>query len=174
MPVNSHTDHDTPPNQTVVYCIYWERLSIRNALAGVELEAGYAISKRKGTKKSAKSNGNPATLLSKATPAKVRDYESHIFICKGGGCKKRGAKEVRKVLKNELRAEGMNREVRVDAVDCLGLCKKGPNAVVYPSGTWYLGLTEHEVPELVEGHLKGGAPVARLSAERRPLKKDRK
>lgn len=62
----------------------------------------------------------------------------------------------------------------MDTVDCLGLCKRGPNVVVYPSGTWYLGLTEPEVPEIVESHLQNGEPVERLSADRRPVKKRRK
>lgn len=65
----------------------------------------------------------------------------------------------------------MNRDVRVDSVDCLGLCKHGPNVIVYPSGTWYVGLREGEVPEVVGKHLKEGEPVGRLAAELRPRKK---
>jgi (2Fe-2S) ferredoxin len=103
--------------------------------------------------------------------AKVRDYDSHVLVCNGGDCKKRGSKEIRKALKTELRADGMNGAVRVDSVDCLGLCKHGPNVVVHPSGTWYLGLTEDDVPEIVEGHLKNGEPVSRLAAEVRRSKK---
>ncbi len=68
----------------------------------------------------------------------------------------------------------MKRDVRLDSVDCLGLCKHGPNAVVYPSGTWYLGLEEDDVPEIVEGHLRDGEPVERLAAERRTVKPTRK
>lgn len=109
-----------------------------------------------------------------AARAKVRDYGSHVLFCNGSDCKKRGAKEVRQTFKEELRANGMNREVRTDTVDCLGLCKHGPNVVVYPSGTWYLGLTEHEVPEIVESHLRNGDPVEHLSADRRPVRKGKK
>jgi (2Fe-2S) ferredoxin len=101
----------------------------------------------------------------------VRDYTSHVLICKGGDCKKRGSKDLRKAFKDELRAAGLNREVRVDNTSCLGLCKHGPNAVVYPDGTWYLGLDERDVPKVVEGHLGDGAPVEHLAAERRELKK---
>ncbi len=68
----------------------------------------------------------------------------------------------------------MKRDVRLDSVDCLGLCKHGPNAVVYPSGTWYLGLEEDDVPKIVEGHLRDGEPVERLAAERRTVKPVRK
>jgi (2Fe-2S) ferredoxin len=106
--------------------------------------------------------------------AKVRDYGAHVLVCTGGDCKKRGAKETRKALKGELRAWGLLSEVRTDATSCLGLCKHGPNVVVYdetnPRGTWYLGLDERDVHEVVERHLVGGEPVQRLAAERRARK----
>ena len=62
-------------------------------------------------------------------------------------------------------------DVRIDTVDCLGLCKHGPNAVVYPDGTWYLGLRDEDVPEVVERHLGGGEPLGHLAAGFRPRKK---
>ena len=104
------------------------------------------ISKR--GKKAKKQAGRHAATLAKPA-AKVRDYDAHVLICKGGDCKKRGSKAVRKSLKDELRAEGMNRDVRVDSVGCLGLCKHGPNLVVYPEvpGT---GVAEQDVPEVVQ------------------------
>ena len=117
--------------------------------------------------------------MAEAGPAaKVRDYESHVLICAGGDCKKRGAKDVRKALKGELRASGLLGEVRTDTIGCLGLCKHGPNAIVYdesdPKGTWYLGLREKDVPEVVEEHLANGEPVRRLAAERRSRKARKK
>lgn len=118
-----------------------------------------------------KKNGKKNGQVKSRPAAKVRDYDSHVLICNGGDCKKRGSKDLRKQLKNELRSEGLNRDVRVDDVTCLGLCKHGPNAVVYPSGTWYLGLDKEKVPEVVESHLKDGEPVERLAAELRPRKK---
>ena len=132
-----------------------------------------AISKRgkKAKKKQAHKGGSPATLVKPA--AKVRDYDAHVLVCKGGDCKKRGSKGVRRALKDELRAEGMKRDVRVDSVDCLGLCKHGPNLVVYPEGTWYLGVLEQDVPEVVQGHLKNGEPVEHIAAELRPRRKVR-
>lgn len=104
----------------------------------------------------------------------VRDYEAHVLVCKGGDCSKKGGKETKKAIKSELRAEGMSRDVRIDSVDCLGMCKQGPNVIVYPEGAWYLGLKQGEVTEVVQEHLKGGEPVERLTAERRPLKQKAK
>lgn len=104
----------------------------------------------------------------------VRDYDSHVLVCTGGDCKKRGSKGVRKALKDETRASGILGDVRIDDTSCLGLCKHGPNVVVYgeaePKGSWYLGLDENDVPEVVEQHLKEGVPVQRLAADRRPRK----
>jgi (2Fe-2S) ferredoxin len=127
---------------------------------------GATISK-KAKKGKAGTNGQVKT----PPGAKVRGYESHVLICKGGDCKKRGSKDIRKVFKNELRTAGLNRGVRVDGVDCLGLCKHGPNAIVYPPGAWYLGLDADSVPEIVEQHLASGQPVEELAAEFRPPKK---
>jgi len=112
--------------------------------------------------------------LKEKPSAKVRDYESHVFVCTGSDCKKRGAKGTRKAIKSEIRSKGLLGEVRLDTVDCLGFCKHGPNAVIYdradPKGTWYLGLDESDAPEVVEQHLKNGEPVERLAAQRRPRK----
>jgi (2Fe-2S) ferredoxin len=94
-----------------------------------------------------------------------------VLVCKGSDCKKRGSKDIRKALKAELRGRGKVRDVRVDAVDCLGLCKHGPNVVVHPGGTWYLGLRVDDVPQIVEQHLEGNAPVERLAAGFRPREK---
>jgi (2Fe-2S) ferredoxin len=106
----------------------------------------------------------------KKPPAGVREHDAHVLLCKGGDCKKRGSKGVRRALKGELREAGIHRDVRVDSVGCLGLCKHGPNAVVYPSGTWYLGLEEEHVPDVVRRHLRGGEPVEELAAPFRPRK----
>ncbi|CAN5691180.1 hypothetical protein BH24ACT18_BH24ACT18_21610 [soil metagenome] len=125
-------------------------------------------------KKKGKKAARNGTLAAMPKPdAKVRDYDAHVLVCKGGDCKKRGSKDVQKALKDELRAAGMNRDVRTDSVECLGLCKHGPNAIVYPSGTWYLGLSGADAPEIVEKHLKNGEPVEHLAAEIRPRKRTR-
>ena len=133
------------------------------------------ISKKKKSKKDYES---VVAVAETGSSTKVRDYESHVLICHGGGCKKRGAKDVGKTLKGELRSSGLLGEVRTDTVGCLGLCKHGPNAVVYdgaePKGTWYTGLKQKDVPEVVEEHLGNGSPVRRLAAERRPRKARKK
>jgi (2Fe-2S) ferredoxin len=143
-------------------------------LSGLEPGLEETISRKKAKKakkRRAEANGALATLPRPG--AEVRDYDAHVLFCGGGDCKKRGSKGVRKSLKNELRGRGMIGDVRVDSVDCLGLCKHGPNAVVYPGGVWYLGLREEDVPEVVGRHLEDGEPVERLAAGFRPREREK-
>lgn len=126
-------------------------------------------------KKPKEDRGTAATFADAKPVTQVRDHESHVFLCTGGSCKKRGAKDTRRALKDELRERGMLGDARVDGADCLGLCKHGPNAVVYdgtdPKGTWYTGLIDADVPEVVERHLVGGEVVERLAAQKRKARK---
>ena len=155
----------------MIYSNLSKESSIAPARREPTSEPEEAISKRGKKAKKARKDSALATLAKPA--AKVRDYDAHVLVCKGGDCKKRGSKAIRRALKDELRAEGMNMDVRVDSVDCLGLCKHGPNLVVYPGGTWYLGVVEHDVPQVVQRHLKDGEPVEHLAAELRPRKRAR-
>ena len=133
-------------------------------------EAEETISKKVKKAKKRTQKGGALALLERPN-VKVRDYDAHVLVCKGGDCKKRGSKNVRGALKDELRTQGMNGDVRIDSVDCLGLCKHGPNLIVYPGGTWYLGVTENDVTAVVQEHLVNGEPVEHLSAEFRPRRR---
>jgi (2Fe-2S) ferredoxin len=170
--VKPHTTHDTVPPPWVIYSGLLEDLLISGAPARRKPapEAEETISKKGKKAKQRAQKGGPLAMLDKPN-AKIRGYDAHVLVCKGGDCKKRGSKTVRSTLKNELRARGMNRDVRIDCVDCLGLCKHGPNLVVYPGGTWYLGVTHRDVPEVVREHLVNGEPVEHLAAELRPRKR---
>jgi NADH:ubiquinone oxidoreductase subunit E len=55
-------------------------------------------------KKKGKKAGRDGVLAAPRPDAKVRDYDAHVLVCKGGDCKKRGSKDVQKALKSELRA----------------------------------------------------------------------
>jgi (2Fe-2S) ferredoxin len=41
-------------------------------------------------------------------------------------------------------------------------CDEGPVIVVYPEGTWYTYVDEHDLDEIIEAHLKNGRVVERL------------
>jgi (2Fe-2S) ferredoxin len=45
---------------------------------------------------------------------------------------------------------------------CLGVCDAGPMVLVYPDGVLYGGVGDADVAAIIDEHLLGDAPVARL------------
>jgi (2Fe-2S) ferredoxin len=52
--------------------------------------------------------------------------------------------------------------IAITPAGCLGLCFEGPTLVVYPEGTWYVGVRREDVAEIVESHMCRGQVVERL------------
>jgi (2Fe-2S) ferredoxin len=100
----------------------------------------------------------------------VRKFQRHVFVCINerpadhpkGCCKGRGGVEVRDALKAELSKRGLSKAIRANNAGCLDQCEHGVAVVVYPEQVWYGGVTVDDVAEIVEKHLVGGEPVARL------------
>jgi (2Fe-2S) ferredoxin len=94
----------------------------------------------------------------------------HLFICTNGrssgkpACGPRGGDNLIAVVQQLLLARGAH-DALVTPCQCLGPCFDGPNAVIYPEGVWYAGLTADDAAGLVE-HLVSGAPLDGKRAER--------
>ncbi len=89
-------------------------------------------------------------------------YRSHVLICGGTGCTSSGSKNVRERLAEELKAKGLEEEIKIVQTGCFGLCALGPVMIVYPEGTFYSRVTPEDIPEIVEEHLLKGRIVTRL------------
>jgi NADH:ubiquinone oxidoreductase subunit E len=86
------------------------------------------------------------------------DYlQKHILVCSGESCGPQGGEAVRDALKQELRARGLRKLYRDGQCSCMGLCRDGVNAVIWPEGTYLAGLTADDVPRLVD-YLEGKGP----------------
>jgi (2Fe-2S) ferredoxin len=100
----------------------------------------------------------------------VSRFACHVFVCTNqrpdGGkpaCGARGGAAVCAALEQAVAARpALWGRVAVTGTQCLGPCWEGPNAVVYPEGTWYRGLDVTNVAEIAERHLVGGEPVEAL------------
>ena len=62
---------------------------------------------------------------------------------------------VLEALKAEVKARGLKGKVRVSRSGCLDLCEQGPNAFLYPEGTWFGGLKAADAPRLAERLAEG-------------------
>lgn len=89
-------------------------------------------------------------------------YRAHVLVCGGTGCHSSNSDEIRKKLKEKIKEEGMDDEIKVVMTGCFGLCESGPNVVVYPEGTFYSHVKASDVDEIVEEHLLKGRVVRRL------------
>jgi NADH:ubiquinone oxidoreductase subunit E len=76
--------------------------------------------------------------------------QKHVLVCAGESCGPQGGAEVRDALKKELRARNLRQLYRDGECTCMGLCRDGVNAVIWPEGTYLSGLTVSDVPRLVD------------------------
>lgn len=84
----------------------------------------------------------------------------HLFVCTNvtasgkPACGRGGGAELLVAVQHALlRRRATN--VQVTGCACLGPCFDGPNAVVYPDGVWYGGLTPDDA-EALAAHLVDG------------------
>ena len=87
---------------------------------------------------------------------------SHVLICGGTGCTSSGSVALRDKLADELKAKGLEDEIKIVMTGCFGLCALGPIMIVYPEGTFYSRVTADDIPEIVDEHLMKGRIVERL------------
>ena len=97
-------------------------------------------------------------------------YKHHVFFCvnqREAGetcCANCGAQQLRDYAKQRVKELGLNQAggVRINNAGCLGMCEKGPVAVVYPEGVWYSYSDRSDIDEIIDEHLTQGRPVSRL------------
>jgi (2Fe-2S) ferredoxin len=92
----------------------------------------------------------------------------HLFICTNGrssgkpACGPRGGDALIAAVQRELLARRAI-DVMVTTCGCLGPCFDGPNAVIYPDGTWYADLAPGDAAGLVDHLIDGRALAAKVS-----------
>jgi (2Fe-2S) ferredoxin len=98
-------------------------------------------------------------------------FEKHIFVCGNqrplgnprGSCDPETKGELHACFKQTLAARGIaGTRVRANKSGCLEQCEHGPTVVVYPDAVWYGRVTVKDVDEIIDSHILGGNPVARL------------
>ena len=89
-------------------------------------------------------------------------YRAHILVCGGTGCTSSGSAAIQEEFEKQLKANGLENEVKLVQTGCFGLCALGPVVVVYPEGAFYSEVKTEDVKEIVEEHLLKGRIVERL------------
>ncbi len=97
-------------------------------------------------------------------------YQQHVFFClnqRDEGrpcCFGKGAQQAQEHAKQRIKELGLSGQgkIRINKAGCLDRCEEGPVLVVYPEGTWYTYVDNHDIDEIIDEHLVGGKVVERL------------
>ncbi|MBK5252747.1 MAG: NADH-quinone oxidoreductase subunit NuoF [Peptostreptococcaceae bacterium] len=89
-------------------------------------------------------------------------YRSHVLICGGTGCTSSGSDKIEARFHEEIKKNGLEKEVKVIRTGCFGLCEVGPVVVVYPEGSFYAHVKEEDAKTITEEHLLKGRIVKDL------------
>jgi len=85
----------------------------------------------------------------KHTPARL------MYICTGEKCKKRGSKEISKLLRGYVEDPKLEDKVGIIRTHCTDNCKHGPVVCLQPENTWHFHVDEHRAIALLKS-LTGG------------------
>ena len=106
-------------------------------------------------------------------------YRKHLFFCTNEraedadrpSCAQCGSPELRGWAKKRLKALGLAGPggIRANTAGCLDRCELGPVLVVYPDAVWYTYIDEDDLEEIIQSHIIGGQPVARLLLPDEPV-----
>lgn len=96
----------------------------------------------------------------------------HVFVCvqrrpdghPRGSCMANHGDEVINEFLAELQKRNLFEKIAVTSTGCLGPCGFGPSVLVYPEGVMYGPVSPDDVNTIIDEHLLGGQPVARLQA----------
>ena len=95
----------------------------------------------------------------------------HVLLCtRDKCCGDAEAADAWKHLKRRLKELGRaDVDVMRTRADCLGVCRSGPIAVVYPEGAWYRDASGANLDRIIDEHLIAGRIVDDLCFARGAL-----
>ena len=92
--------------------------------------------------------------------------ESHaglsLMVCGGGGCHSSGSGKLIARLTELAARDDLQEEIEIVRTGCFGLCSEGPILVLQPEGIMYTKVSEEDIEEIWESHVKNGKTVERL------------
>lgn len=76
--------------------------------------------------------------------------EKLLYICTGEKCKKRGSKEISKVLRQYAADHRLDHHIGIIRTHCTDNCKHGPVVCLQPVNEWHFHVDEHKGMNLLK------------------------
>ena len=92
----------------------------------------------------------------------MADYNMHLLVCGGTGCKASQSELIKNNFQTQLTELGLEKDIQVIHTGCFGFCEKGPIVKIQPDNTFYVSVTPEDTKEIIEEHLVKGRKVERL------------
>ncbi|MBW1752536.1 MAG: (2Fe-2S) ferredoxin domain-containing protein, partial [Deltaproteobacteria bacterium] len=88
--------------------------------------------------------------------------KTQVQVCMTG-CRAYGASEVMEALEEEVKKQGLSKEVEVRATGCHGFCAKAPVITIEPLGIQYQEVDPEAASEIVDMTLRNNRFIDRLA-----------
>jgi (2Fe-2S) ferredoxin len=86
-----------------------------------------------------------------------------LLVCvKGKSCQTKGALELYKAFKENVKNCALKGKLKLTKCGCLGLCQFAPAATVKPDGADYGRITPSDTLRIVQRHAKKKKPIKKL------------
>lgn len=92
------------------------------------------------------------------------NHKIDILVCGVAGCASSGSLKIANAIEAQIQENKLGEEVKVIKTGCFGLCAEGPIMMICPEHVMYTKVSEEDVAEIFESHIKGGKIVKRLLA----------
>jgi len=89
----------------------------------------------------------------------IGGFKRELLVCGGTGCEASGGIDVVRVLKEEIKNNGLEKEVQVVRTGCFGFCEKGPIVKVVPDNIFYIEITAEKAKTIIKEHIVNGNVV---------------
>ncbi len=92
----------------------------------------------------------------------INSQKKDILCCGGTGCHASNSQELIQNLRDLIKENGLENDVRVIQTGCFGFCAQGPIVKIMPDNVFYVQVTPDDAKEIVEKHVIGKQLVERL------------
>ena len=79
-------------------------------------------------------------------------YKFLVAVCSGTGCTSANCEAVKDAIVEEIKTQGIEKDVKVYQTGCMGICALGPVMLVLPDRTFYTDLNPEKAKEIVQNH----------------------